>query len=159
MNRFDTLVGVLCNTFPDIPVYDEKIPQHFRQPCFSIRLVSEQRTPMTSTLQEEYTVFDIRYFPSAGIPQREKCRAVAERLKYELEAICEERSYLLDMSYTIVDDVLHFTLDIDGYETVERNTDVDPMENLTVTVDTGKSTMESNDENMGKFTFEIKKEV
>lgn len=159
MNRFDVLVDVLHNAFPDIPVYDEKIPQHFQHPCFSVLLMSEQHTPMTNTLQQEYTVFDIRYFPAAGIPQREKCRAVAEQLKYELQAIREGRSYLLDMNYTIVDDVLHFTLDVDGYETVERDADVDPMENLTVTVDIGKPTMDPNDENMGKFTFEITKEA
>lgn len=159
MSRFDELIRVLRGAFPNAPIYDENIPQRFRQPCFSVLLVSEQHTPMTETLQQEYTTFDIRYFPPMGLSPREACRGMAGRLKEELRAMCEDRSYIIDMEYNIVDDVLHFMLNIDGCETIERVADAEPMENLTVAVDTGKPTMDTNDENMGKFTFEITKEA
>lgn len=138
MSRFDELIRVLHHAFSDVPIYDENIPQRFKQPCFSVLLVSEQHTPMTETLQQEYTTFDIRYFPPMGLSPREACCGMAGRLKEELRAICEGRSYIIDMNYNIVDDVLHFMLDIDGYETIDRDTDIEPMENLQAAIDAGK---------------------
>lgn len=98
-----------------VPVYDERIEQGFKEPCFFVLIIDGAQNREFNRRYMRTDSFDIHYFPDPNNPEkRRECEAVADRLYEELEYIQWEGSLYraVGMKHQIVDDVLHFFLDV-----------------------------------------------
>ncbi|PPQ49124.1 hypothetical protein C5G87_07040 [Paenibacillus peoriae] len=98
-----------------VSVYDERIEQGFKEPCFFVLLIDGSQARELDRRYMRTHSFDIHYFPDPdNLEKRRECEAVADRLYEELEYIQWKGSLyrVVGMKHQIVDDVLHFFLDV-----------------------------------------------
>ncbi|MGO4952026.1 phage tail terminator family protein [Paenibacillus sp. DRB1-1] len=97
-----------------VKVYDERIEQGFSEPCFFVLLIDGSQNREFNRRYMRTDSFDVHYFPSDTPEKRRECEAVADRLYEEMEYIHWEGTMYraVGMKHQIVDDVLHFFLDI-----------------------------------------------
>lgn len=108
-NLFDETIRTLHAAFPDIPIYDEDVPQNFQEPSFSVLQTRHEREQLLGEQWRDHAYLDVRYFPSDGTDQRAECREMGEKLQYVLAHLANYFARGKDMQYEIVDNVLHFT--------------------------------------------------
>lgn len=108
----------LGETFGELPIYFEKVEQHFKEPCFFLNVVNEEEQPLLGNRAKRDTLLDVMYFPKNG---KEECLQIASKLYPLLKCIqlfeynnsTENIKYTdklngHDLNYHIEDSVLHF---------------------------------------------------
>ena len=107
------IIAQLNKFFPDYDIYGEKVRQGFEEPCFFVQILpSKQEKELQSYRREE--MFDIQYFlDEFEEDANAKYEAMGNQLFQILEYLPIADGKLLrglDMSYQIIDDVLHFNV-------------------------------------------------
>lgn len=106
---FDVRTGVflaLAQAFPDIDRYGEEIKEGLTTPCFFVKLLEPAHTHELNRRYVRELPFDVHYFADTN-----KDRIImAEQLAIVLETIQVNGRPLngINMSWEIVDEVLHF---------------------------------------------------
>ncbi|MBU5436388.1 hypothetical protein KQI42_00095 [Tissierella sp. MSJ-40] len=115
----------------DTKVYDGLVKEEFEKPCFFIENVKGNQAKQLGNRYKRKQIFKISYFPKQGDSISEEMLRVAETLYDELEHIRLEEITIMgqDMSYEIIDNVLHFSIDYTFY-IVKENLEVPIMEKL-----------------------------
>ncbi len=120
-----------------VPVYDERIEQGFKEPCFFVMLINGSQTRGLGRRYMRTNSYDVHYFPSPdNLERRRECAAVADRLYEEMEYIQwqGEMFRASGMRHQIIDDVLHFFFDVSVHLLRSRVTET---KMKTLTRDTG----------------------
>lgn len=129
----DILDGVsiaLHNEFGIESHYSTDVKQGLCGPCFCVESVSAGRNQITGPRYRQNVILDVKYFPEKE-GDNAAMRAVGEALFDVLEVITLLSGDMLrgrEMSYTIVDSVLHFLVTISAH--LRRVEDLPEMEAL-----------------------------
>lgn len=109
----DGVILALSLLFPGTIIYEEKIPQNFEAPCFFVKLLTGDQAHELNRRYYRTHAFDIHFFPKGEEYNRE-AHDVAERLYEELRELRIDGALYrgTSMSHEVVDDVLHFFVDI-----------------------------------------------
>lgn len=147
-----------------IPIREADLPEPIVRPSIKTFVDVGSSSRLNADILSRTVHTDIYFFAADKHRPRMENMDMIDRLSYAfLNGIDVDEALhiplLENIEFSVEDGVLHAEFDVDVYERIDPDIDVDPMENLTVTVDIGKPTMDPNDENMGKFTFEITKEA
>lgn len=126
----DGVIQTLSFLFPGMDVYGEKIKQGFEAPCFFVKLLTGSQDKELGRRYSRSYAFDIHYFPE-GEDINLSAHDMAERL-YELQNIDIQggKYRLTGTSHEIVDDVLHFFVDI-NFMVMKQKDNVPKMQTLT----------------------------
>ncbi|MDP4110212.1 MAG: hypothetical protein Q8878_09330 [Bacillota bacterium] len=106
------IIASLLRSYPDLPVYGEKIRQNFSEPCFFI-------SALNSTIRKEIgsryrfgAEFEVQYFPPKCLKTNEELYKAGEALIPALSDAETEDGAIRPKSvrYAVKDGVLHFYL-------------------------------------------------
>lgn len=131
----DGIVVKLHDSY-DCPIYQEDIPQGFKQPCFAIRILNPMEFTKSANRYLRIYPFVINYFPKSETQSKAEMCEVAEKLLLELEYITVRNNSIDNllrgtrMRFEIVDDVLHFFVNYDFF--VKRVVEKEPFESMTI---------------------------
>jgi hypothetical protein len=110
----------LKQLYPSHTIYDEDVPQNFREPSFLIALTNQDYGKRLNTKFKSLLSFDIAYFSDKGKTDiKEDCQDVQMMLFRAFDLVGGYR--ILNKQATIVDNVLHFTFNIEVSEMLEEN--------------------------------------
>lgn len=110
------IVNKLLELHPRYTIYDEDIPQNFKKKSFLITLIDQDYNKRMNVKYKSLLSFDVAYFSNKGITEvKADCQTVQLGLFREFDLIGTYRA--LNKQATIVDNVLHFTFDINYSET------------------------------------------
>lgn len=128
----DGITLTLRKNYPKAQISAERISQGLKTPAFVVNMPASQQIKDGQNRWRRLNRVDIVYFPRKET--RLECRAVAEELYKILEYINTSTGDLIrgtNMSYEIVDNILHFTVSYDYFVSVKKDTD--KMEALDIT--------------------------
>ncbi len=117
-------------------IHMEEIRQGLKEPCFFISCLNQGVGRFLGNRFFRTNQFCIQYFPETEEKQRE-CNAVAERMWRCLEYVTKDGDDRpvrgTKMRYEIVDDVLHFFVNYDGFVYLggERRESMDELKSST----------------------------
>lgn len=113
VNINKSIVRKLLSLYPDITIYDEKVPQKFKTPSFFISTYDQDYDKRLDNKYKSTVNYDISYFPS-DINKNNEMYEVRTTLLREIRDLDEFRS--LNVKSNITDDVLHIIFDINYSE-------------------------------------------
>lgn len=100
---------------PTYTIYDEDVSQRFQKPSFLITLIDQDYSKRLNTKFKSLLSFDVAYFSNKRTTEiKEDCLKVQLNLFRSFDLIGTYR--VLNKQATIVDNVLHFTSDINYSE-------------------------------------------
>jgi hypothetical protein len=114
-------------------IYIEEVKQGLTEPCFSISCVNPTNTQVLGNRFFRTNLFSVQYFPKSKTNAKAECLDIQDELFLALEYITVTGDLVrgTNMNGQVIDGVLVFTVNYDLY--VRKETDLDPMETLTVT--------------------------
>lgn len=101
------VINKLDSLYPDIPIYDDEVPQGFKEPSFFIKLINGSHTREINTRYKRTYSFDIHYFAGSN----EECESMANELYENMEYLLNYYAKGINMKHEIIDRVLHFFVD------------------------------------------------
>lgn len=117
----DSVMTILRQHFPGIPVYEEELQQGFDKPCFFVKLFPVSQNQLLGRRYQRLHTFAIDYFPAAvgegeTNRQNEEMHGVAEQLyeRMELIPVLDGSNGLMrgtKMRHEMMDGALHFFVD------------------------------------------------
>jgi hypothetical protein len=110
----------LLSLYPDITIYDEKVPQKFKTPSFFISIYDQDYEKRLNTKYRSTVSYNIAYFPNEEYSKNNEMYLVQENLLRELNIIGSYRT--INKKANITDDVLHILFDIKYSEILEDTT-------------------------------------
>lgn len=114
------IVDKIAETYPGYTIYDEDVPQKFKKPSFLITLINQDYSKRLNSKFKSLVSFDIAYFSHKDITEtKEDCLNVQLKLLRTFDLVGTYRA--LNKQATIVDNVLHFTFDINYSEMSEES--------------------------------------
>jgi len=107
------ITSKLNDNFPDYDIYGEEIRQGFEEPCFFVQILPAQAKKEIQSYKRE-EMFDIQYFldefdEDINEKYKEMGNKLFEILEY-LDITDSKKVRGTDMSYQIIDGVLHFNI-------------------------------------------------
>jgi hypothetical protein len=99
----------LLSIYPDITIYDEKVPQKFKTPSFFISIYNQDYEKRLNEKYRSTVNYDISYFANDEYKNNEMY-LVQENLLREFRDIDTFRA--TNIRSTITDDVLHIMFDV-----------------------------------------------
>lgn len=108
----------LLELYPGRTIYDEDIPQNFDKPSFIIYLTDQNYSKRMNIKFKSLLSFDIAYFSAATLEIRNDCLDVQLKLFRGFDFI--ETCWTRNKRAATVDNVLHFTFDIETSEIKEE---------------------------------------
>jgi hypothetical protein len=122
------IVYKLKELYPTHKRYADDIPQKFTPPAFVIFQISQDYSKRLNTKNKSRISFDIAYFSDKPVTAiKSDCLVVQETLFREFDLVGTFK--VLNKSAEIVDNVLHFTFDI-NYSEVKVES-INPMQTQT----------------------------
>lgn len=110
-NVKQVIAAKLKQLYPNNTIYDEDVPQNFREPSFLITLTNQDYGKLLNTKFKSLLSFDIAYFSDKGKTDiKEDCQDVQMMLFRAFDLVGGYR--ILNKQATIVDNVLHLTFDV-----------------------------------------------
>lgn len=107
----ECIVETLLKIYPDISIYDEDIPQNFKEPSFLITLTDHQYNKRINNKFDSEISFDICFFSSKEDYEiKADCLNIQQELFRNFDFINRYRA--LNKEATIVDNVLHFKFNV-----------------------------------------------
>lgn len=103
------IIRKLLSLYPDITIYDEKIPQQFETPSFFISTYDQDYNKRINDKYNSTVNYDISYFPNTDYKNNEmyKVRTILLRELRELEDF-----RAINIKSNITDEVLHIMFDV-----------------------------------------------
>mgnify|MGYP001630737301 CR=1 FL=1 len=121
-NVKQAIVNKLHELYPEYKIYDEDVPQNFKKPSFLISLTDQDYNKRLNNKFKSLISFDVAYHSDKGITEiKEDCIDMQVSLFRGFDLIDSYR--VLNKQATTVDNVLHFTLDINYSEIKEEISD------------------------------------
>lgn len=120
-------------------IYQNDVEQGLQEPCFFIRILKPELSPLLGRRSMKRNPFDVLYFPSNPGNNAELI-SVAEKMMESLEFITIPNGDVLratGISYEIQDDVLHFFVSF-NHTQIRPGEELPKMETLDVDIDTQK---------------------
>ena len=115
----------------------EEIKQNLQEPCFYIQCINPTHEQFLGRRYFRQLPFVIQYFPESKTEYETECNGVAERMVWCLEYITcvgEDKPIRgTRMHSEVVDGVLNFRVNYDGFMLKEDDTEI--MEDLTSTLE------------------------
>jgi hypothetical protein len=109
----DSVINVLRSNFPDHKIYDEKVVQGLKRPCFFVDLIPVDIDDSNPNV-EEYSMFiDVQYMSKED--NKQKNLEMADELR-PLFKILEFKGFRVlptNKRFEIFDGILHFQFDLD----------------------------------------------
>ncbi|HAK43708.1 MAG TPA: hypothetical protein DCM59_14645 [Clostridium sp.] len=109
----------LLSVYPDITIYDEKVPQKFKTPSFFISIYEQDYAKRLNTKYRSTISYDISYFPHEEYNKNNEMYLVQESLLRELRDIDTFRA--INIRANITDEVLHIMFDVKYSEVLTTN--------------------------------------
>ena len=110
-NVKQVIAAKLKQLYPNNTIYDEDVPQNFREPSFLITLASQDYGKLLNTKFKSLLSFDIAYFSEKEKTEiKGDCQGVQMMLFRAFDLVGAYR--ILNKQATIVDNVLHLTFDV-----------------------------------------------
>ncbi len=103
----------LLSLYPNITIYDEKVPQNFKTPSFFISTYDQDYNKRLNNKYKSTINYDISYFPN-DLYKNNDMYEVRTTLLREIRDLDEFRA--LNIKSNITDDVLHIMFDINYSE-------------------------------------------
>lgn len=105
------VIAALVAAYPNVPIYDEPVPQEAKEPCFFVRSVSPRQRLFLNRRYHRTELIEVVYFPKKENP-REDANEVLEQLFNILEMIQvgQETIRGADMEATVEDETGVFTV-------------------------------------------------
>lgn len=130
----DVINGIAkkLRTVCECKIYKDNIPQGMEEPCFFINPVSPSCEQQLGTRERRIYPFDVVYMPKTE--RRGEIYSVSDKLMLALRIIDTEFAGKLrgrDMSFEIVDGVLHFMVRYD-FSIYQKPQLDNPMESMSV---------------------------
>lgn len=122
-----SIVKKLLSLYPNITIYDEKVPQNFKAPSFFISTYDQDYDKRLNNKYKSTINYDISYFPN-DIYKNNEMYEVRTILLREIRDLDEFRT--LNIKSNITDDVLHIMFDI-NYSEMKASDEI-KMENIKV---------------------------
>lgn len=103
------IVRKLLSLYPDITIYDEKVPQQFETPSFFISTYDQDYNKRINDKYNSTVNYDISYFPNTDYKNNQmyKVRTILLRELRELEDF-----RAINIKSNITDEVLHIMFDV-----------------------------------------------
>lgn len=126
----DGVILALSLLFPDMDIYGEKIPEGFEAPCFFVKLLTGNQTHELNRRYSRAHAFDIHFFPG-GKDYNRNAHEMADKLYESLREVSINGSIYrgTGMTHEVVDDVLHFFVDI-NFHVIRQKAEVSKMVDL-----------------------------
>lgn len=125
-----SIVRKLLSLYPNITIYDEKVPQNFKTPSFFISTYDQDYNKRLNNKYKSTINYDISYFPN-DIYKNNEMYEVRTTLLREIRDLDEFRT--LNIKSNITDDVLHIMFDI-NYSEMKISDEI-KMQNIKVNED------------------------
>ncbi len=110
-NVKQAIAGSLKQLYPNNTIYDEDVPQNFREPSFLITLTNQDYGKRLNSKFKSLMSFDVAYFSEKSKTEiKEDCQEVQMMLFRAFDLIGGYR--ILNKQAATVDNVLHFTFDV-----------------------------------------------
>ncbi|HAY3897742.1 TPA: hypothetical protein JRS25_003685 [Escherichia coli] len=106
----DEVKNKLLSIYPDITIYDEKVPQKFKTPSFFISIYDQDYEKRLNTKYGSTISYDVSYFPNEEYNKNNEMYLVQENLLREFRDLGTFRA--LSIRANITDDVLHIIFDV-----------------------------------------------
>lgn len=117
----------LLGLYPNITIYDEKVPQNFKTPSFFISTYDQDYNKRLNNKYKSTINYDISYFPN-DVYKNNEMYEVKTTLLREIRDLDEFRA--LNIKANITDDVLHIIFDVNYSEM--KTSDEIKMQNIKV---------------------------
>lgn len=119
-NVKQVIAAKLKQLYPRHTIYDEDVPQNFREPSFLITLTNQDYEKRLNTKFKSLLSFDLAYFSDKGKTDiKGDCQNVQINLFRNFDLVGGYR--IKDKQATTVDNVLHFTFNVEVSEMLEEN--------------------------------------
>lgn len=76
----DGVVAAVAGKFPDVPVYDDTVPQGMILPCFSVTVIHAAREDHAQTRRQTAVTAVVQYIPEEGFDARDTLYEIGETL-------------------------------------------------------------------------------
>lgn len=113
VNINKSIVRKLLSLYPNITIYDEKVPQNFKTPSFFISTYDQDYNKRLNNKYKSTINYDISYFPN-DVYKNNEMYEVRTTLLREVRDLDEFRA--LNIKSNITDDVLHIMFDVNYSE-------------------------------------------
>lgn len=123
-NIRQAIVDKLAEIYPSYTIYADDVPQNFKQQSFLITLIDQDYSKRINTKYKSLLSFDVAYFSKLTIDIKADCQNKQVELFREFDLIGTYR--VLNKKAATVDNVLHFTFDI-NYSEIKVETGI-PMQ-------------------------------
>jgi len=114
---YQNITAGLKEIKPD-PVYQEELPQDFKQPSFLIVLQKQTFAKGINQRLRRTVEMDVSYYPKESADAAKECWSVGESLFREMNV---NNFKIKKRNLQIVDGILHFTFQVDFREYLESN--------------------------------------
>ena len=110
-NVKQVIAAKLKQLYPSHTIYDEDVPQNFREPSFLITLTNQDYEKRLNTKFKSLLSFEIAFFSGKDKTEiKEDCQKVQMALFRAFDLVGGYR--ILNKQATTVDNVLHLTFDV-----------------------------------------------
>jgi len=125
----DSIIAAILEVFPGANIYDEKVKQGFKTPCFIIRCINPLSEQVLGNRYYRQNLFSIQYSPDEKNANSE-CYRVQDVLFRALEYIKvdDDLQRGTNMRGEVIDGVLTFLINFNMF--IYFKDELDPMENL-----------------------------
>jgi hypothetical protein len=109
----DSVIDVLIKNFPNHKVYDEKVTQGLKRPCFFVDLIPIDMDDSNPNVEEHSMFIDVQYMSKEDT--KEKNLEMVDKLR-PLYKVIEFNGFRVspsDKRFEIIDGILHFLFDLD----------------------------------------------
>jgi hypothetical protein len=109
----DSVIAILLGNFPEHNVYDEKVLQGLKWPCFFVDLIPIDTNDSNPNVEEHSMCIDIQYMSKEDT--KEKNLEMADKLRplFKVIEFNGLRVSTSDKRFEIIDGILHFLFDLD----------------------------------------------
>lgn len=137
-----------------IPIRDADLTEPIVRPSIKTFVDAGSADRLNADILDRTVHTDIYFFAADNHQPRAENMDIVDRLScvFPDGIDVNEALYiplLEGIEFSVEDGVLHAQFDVEVYELIDDNSDTDPMENLTIAVDTGSPTTDADNEDMG----------
>lgn len=109
----DAIISKLKTTFPDHKIYGEKVEQGLKKPCFFITVLPGDVIELSKSMQQREITIDVQYLSeeetnAKNIEMADLLNDLFQRITFDGLTVS-----VIERRFEIVDDILHFFLDLD----------------------------------------------
>jgi len=126
----NAVIGKLKTAFPDHKIYGEKVEQGLKKPCFFIAVLPGDVIELNKSMQQREITIDIQYL------SEEEMNAKNVEMADLLNDLFRNVTFdgltvnVMERRFEIVDDILHFFLDLDFIVMLSDTTQHDLMQEI-----------------------------